>query len=310
MSDVRAIPNRSEDEGLIFNVMRFSVHDGPGIRTTVFLKGCPLRCPWCHNPESQSTKPEVIYFPERCARCGECVEACPNHALSLDGEVSVDETLCRRCGACVETCVARAREMAGEWISVGTLLARVERDRVFYEESGGGVTLSGGEPLQQPRFAERFLRACRDRDIHTTLDTCGYAPAESFRRVAQHVDLFLFDLKVIDRDQHRESTGVPNDLIIDNLSWLAEQNRPVIVRVPVIPGHTDSEENLGAISRLARLLRLHRVDLLPYHKIAADKYRRLNMDYRMGNAETLPAQRMNEIAKSFSHDGFRVRIGG
>jgi len=310
MSDARIAEEQKRDEGLVFNVMRFSVHDGPGIRTTVFLKGCPLRCPWCHNPESQSAKLEVIYFPERCARCGDCVEACPNHALSLDGEVRIDEKLCRRCAICVEACLARARELAGEWVSVGTLLSHVERDRVFYEESGGGVTLSGGEPLQQPRFAERFLRACRDRGIHTALDTCGYAPAESFRRVAEYVDLFLFDLKVIDRDRHRESTGVPNDLILANLRWLAEQKRPVIVRVPVIPGHTDGEENLAAISKLAQSLGLSRVDLLPYHKIAADKYRRLHLDYRMGGAETLPAQRMSEIAKSFSHDGFRVRIGG
>lgn len=298
------------ERGLVFNVMRFSVHDGPGIRTTVFLKGCPLRCPWCHNPESQSSRAEVVYFAERCLRCGDCVRACPNHALSLNGEVHVDETRCRRCGTCAETCLARAREMAGEEMSVDELLTKIERDRVFYEESGGGVTLSGGEPLQQPRFAERFLRACRDRGIHTTLDTCGYAPAESFQLVAKHVDLFLFDLKVIDRDRHREFTGVPNDLILNNLRWLAEQRRPVIVRVPVIPGYTDDGVNLSAIAAFTRSLGLARVDLLPYHRIAADKYRRLHLDYRMGDAETLPAQKMNEIATSFSRDGFHVRIGG
>lgn len=300
----------TDERGLVFNVMRFAVHDGPGIRTTVFLKGCPLRCPWCHNPESQSVRPEVVYFAERCMRCGDCVRACPNGALALDGDVHVDEKLCRRCGTCADTCLARAREIAGEWVTVDDLLGRIERDRVFYEESGGGVTLSGGEPLQQAQFAERLLQSCRERGIHTVVDTCGYAPAASFQRVAEHVDLFLFDLKVIDGDQHREVTGVPNELILNNLRWLAEQNRPVIVRVPVIPGYTDSDANLSAISKFVRSLGLQRIDLLPYHHIAADKYRRLRLKYRMDGVAVPAPERMSAIAESLSHEGFGVRIGG
>jgi pyruvate formate lyase activating enzyme len=200
--------------------------------------------------------------------------------------------------------------MAGEWLTVEDLVRRIERDRVFYEESGGGVTLSGGEPLSQAGFTEDLLRACRGRDIHTVLDTCGYAPPDVFCRIAEHVDLFLFDVKVIDRDLHRESTGAENDLILANLRWLAKTKRQVIVRVPVIPGYTDGEANLRSISEFTRTLGLKRVDLLPYHRIAADKYRRLRVDYRMGDFAPPASERMNSIADSFARQGFGVRIGG
>lgn len=310
MAEVRPTDPAATGRGLVFNVMRFSVHDGPGIRTTVFLKGCPLRCPWCHNPESQSARPEIIYFPERCARCGDCVRACPNHALTLDGEVHCDSKLCRRCGTCVETCVARAREIAGEWIAVKDLVRKIERDRVFYEESGGGVTLSGGESLHQAGFAEKLLQSCRAHGIHTVLDTCGYAPPEVFRRVAEQVDLFLFDLKIIDREQHRKSTGAANDYILQNLRWLAGTKREVIVRVPVIPGYTDSESNLSSISQFVRALGLKRIDLLPYHRVAADKYRRLHLEYRLGEVALPTAERINAIAHGFAREGFGVHIGG
>lgn len=303
-------PADSANRGLVFNVMRFSVYDGPGIRTTVFLKGCPLKCVWCHNPESQSPYPEIAYFGERCLRCGDCVRACPNHALRLEGDVHADTALCRQCGTCVDTCIARAREMAGRWMRVDEVLAKIERDRVFYEESAGGVTLSGGEPLQQARFAEEVLGACRARGVHTVLDTCGYAARSAFERVAEHVDLFLFDLKIIDRDQHRAFTGVTNDVILDNLRWLAEQKSEVVVRVPIIPGCTDSESNLAAISALARSLGLTRVDLLPYHRIARDKYKRLHREYPLDEVVPPPTARMQAIATEFARQGLGVRIGG
>lgn len=297
-------------KGLVFNLQRFAVHDGPGIRTTLFLKGCPLRCWWCHNPESQSSSPEVVYSQQRCVRCGACVAACPDHALSLDDVVHVDEELCRACGTCAEHCLAGARQLAGEWLSVEAALASVERDRAFYEESGGGVTLSGGEPVYQPDFAADFLAACRDAGIHTALDTCGFAAPQVFRHVAQHADLLLFDLKVLDPQRHRELTGVPNHVILENLRWAAGQHQSVIVRVPIIPGCTDDAANLQAIRNCAASLDLRRVDLLPYHRIAKDKYQRLHRDYRLDAAIPPSAQSMQAIADTFMHDGFEVRIGG
>lgn len=304
------IPAHAAVEGLVFNVMRFAVHDGPGIRTTVFLKGCPLHCWWCHNPESQSSRPEVIYSDQRCLRCGACVAACPNDALSLLESIHVDPERCRVCGACVEHCFSDARQLAGTSMTVAELLKKIERDRIFYEESGGGVTLSGGEPLAQPDFAEQFLSACHDRGIHTALDTCGYASPAIFRKITQHADLLLFDLKVIDPDRHLELSGATNQPILDNLRWLADQKKQVIVRIPVIPGYTDSAANLNAIADLAHSFCLPRIDLLPYHRIAADKYHRLHRDNRMGAAAPPSPARMQAIADNFARKGFSVRIGG
>jgi pyruvate formate lyase activating enzyme len=301
----------SGQSGLVFNIAHFSVHDGPGIRTTVFLKGCPLHCWWCHNPESQSSRPEVIYFRERCRHCGECIDDCPNRALTMEGgEVRTDEGLCRRCGSCADTCLADARELAGLWMTVDDVLANVERDRMFYEESGGGVTLSGGEPLQQPEFTEALLRACKLRGIHTAVDTCGFATAASLQRIAPHVDLFLFDLKVIDPIRHREVTGASNDVILNNLEWLAKSTSEVVIRVPVIPGFTDDEANLCAICDVARSSAIRRIDLLPYHRIAMDKYQRLKIDYRLATLAPPTADRMNSIAGYIAGHGIDVRIGG
>ena len=193
---------------------------------------------------------------------------------------------------------------------MGDVLSRVERDRMFYEESGGGITLSGGEPLQQPEFAEALLAACHARGIHTVVDTCGFAPAQTFQRIAKHVDLFLFDLKVIDEARHREVTGTANSVILKNLAWLAQGNSDVVIRVPVIPGYTDDEANLAAICTLARSSAIRRIDLLPYHRIAMDKYKRLRMEYRLGNVAPPNAERMKSIAGYVAGHGIDVRIGG
>ncbi len=222
----------------------------------------------------------------------------------------IDAALCQRCGTCGDACLADARQIAGRWMSAAAAMERIERDRVFYEESGGGVTLSGGEPLQQAGFAEKLLRLCRASGIHTTVDTCGYAAPAVLERIAEFADLFLFDVKLIDPQRHREYTGVANDVILTNLSWLVTHKRNVVLRVPIIPACTDSDENLRAIACLARSLELRRIHLLPYHRIAMDKYQRLGLTYKMGTAVPPSPARMNAISAGFARAGLEVRIGG
>jgi pyruvate formate lyase activating enzyme len=285
--------------GLIFHLMRFSLRDGPGIRTTVFLKGCPLRCAWCHNPEGQSFGPSLMLFEERCRHCGDCALVCP-HGLSE----------CEACGRCAEACVAEARQLAGRWMSVAEALAEIGRDVVFFDQSGGGVTLSGGEPLAQPEFAAALLAACRARGIHTALDTCGLAPADVLLRVAAHADLVLFDLKTIEGGLHVQYTGAPNTAILENLEALAAAGRSVIVRYPLIPGVNDGAGELRAMAEFLRPLGLRRVDLLPYHRMGIDKYRRLGIRCPLEEFSSPEPARVDEVAEALRRQGLEVRLGG
>jgi len=297
----------TEPAGLVFNIMRFSLHDGPGIRTTVFLKGCPLRCRWCHNPESQSSEPEIHYFEERCIRCGDCVLACPHDAL--DAQLHHHPELCMRCGECVEACPSGARQLAGRLMTVEEVLREVLKDEVFYEESGGGITISGGEPLQQADFVEALLAACKVRRLHTVLDTCGFATPDILCRVSEHVDLFFYDLKILNSEKHLSLTGVNNDLILQNLKMLAEGGNAIRVRVPVLPGFNDDDENLDAMSRFLSPFGIRDIDLLPYHELGNDKYRRMNLSSDMEGVTPPTTAKMESIAARLRRDGFHVRIG-
>ena len=298
--------------GIIFDIKKFSIHDGPGIRTTVFFKGCPLSCWWCHNPESQALQPEMVFRANRCINCGACVEACPQDAISQDGKiVSTDRKKCTLCGDCVAVCYAEAREMVGQEMSVPQVIAEIERDVVFYDESGGGVTFSGGEPLMQHDFLLALLQACREREIHTALDTCGFASWETLDSVRGYVDLFLYDLKLMDDAKHQKFVGVPSELILSNLQALSGHGHDIFLRVPIIPGITDGEENIRQIGKFAAALpHLNQVDILPYHHTAAEKYSRLHKVYQLPETRPPSERHMAEIAQTLRGFGLQVKIGG
>ncbi len=298
-------------KGMVFDVKKFSVHDGPGIRTTVFFKGCPLDCWWCHNPESQALKPELMFLPRRCIGCEACLPLCQQGALvANNGALYTDGERCILCGACVEVCYAQAREMVGQQMTVTQVMAEVERDVTFYDESGGGATFSGGEPLLQREFLLALLRACWEKEIHSVLDTCGFAPWEALDSVRKYVDLFLYDVKLVDEARHRRFTGVSNDLILSNLRALAERGHGIVLRVPVVPGVNDDAENIRQIGQLAADLALKRVDILPYHHIAADKYARLNKVYRLDDAQAPLEESLVDITQILQDFGLQVQRGG
>lgn len=301
----------SAPRGLIFDVMRFSLHDGPGIRTTVFFKGCPLDCWWCHNPEGLSSEPEILYFAERCVRCGDCVAACPHHAIAWNDNRPVhDANLCEKCGRCASVCPAEATQMVGRWLTIDQLIDEVLRDRVFFDESGGGVTFSGGEPFLQARFLAAALEACRAERIHTVVETCGIANQNALLSAARNVDLFLYDLKLMESAKHRKYTGVGNEMILETLCALAAAHRNIIVRMPVIPGVNDDGENTEALAEFLKAVGIPRLDLLPYHHIGRDKYSRLNRTYRLEALKPPSSEEIQALAQDFRGRGLAVRVGG
>jgi pyruvate formate lyase activating enzyme len=263
--------------GLVFDILKFAIHDGPGIRTTVFLKGCPLDCLWCHNPESKDDRVEISYLPAKCVGCGACVAACPRgfHRLA-DGLHVYDRTACERCGACAVGCYARAIEQVGHLREVGEVLAEVLRDRPFYETSGGGMTISGGEPLAQFGFTRELLARARAEGLHTALDTCGFAPQARYAELLPLVDLFLYDIKTTDPVRHRELTGQPLELIHANLRFLSDSGARLFLRCPLVPGVNDSDAELAGIAALANdLAGVEEIDVAPYHPLGVSKAGRM-----------------------------------
>jgi len=298
--------------GVVFDVKRYAIHDGPGIRTTVFLKGCPLRCTWCHNPESWDEGPEHSHRASRCTVCGRCVEACQHGALSRsEDRLSVDPARCVLCGACVDACPTGARELLGRRASVAEIIVEIERDVLFYDESGGGATFSGGEPLAQPAFLEALLRECKAREIHTALDTTCHAPWEVVEAINDAVDLYLCDLKHMDAGEHERLTGVPNERILANLQGLARLGKEIVIRMPIIPGVNDDEENIARSGKfVASLDRVRRIDILPYNRAVRAKLARLTRGYELLEVQPPRDDQLEQIARRLAEFGCTVKVGG
>ena len=270
-------------KGTIFNIQKFSVNDGPGIRTTVFLKGCMLDCIWCHNPESKSPKKQLMLSESRCIGCGKCVKACPSSLHSFDNGHRIKRELCSACGACAEACVG-ALELVGRETGVEEVIAEVMKDELFYKNSGGGITLSGGEPLMQHGFSLALLKAAKEKGLHTCIETCGFAKWEHIEALIPYVDIFLWDVKETDDSLHRRYTGVSNGKILENLRRLNAAGAEIILRCPIIPGLNDREEHLKKIAALAEELSgVRRVDIEPYHPLGKSKSEALGADYALGD---------------------------
>ncbi len=304
---------RKPGAGLVFDIQRFAIHDGPGIRTLVFLKGCPLHCIWCQNPESMAREPEIVYLVNNCIDCRKCLATCPEGAIheSAEHKRIIDRARCTLCGECLKQCYAGAINLIGRYLAVTEVLAEVERDRKFYEASGGGVTFSGGEPTAQPAFLEEACRQAQRRYLHTAIETCGFVRWDTFRSILRHVDLVLYDIKHMDSSEHRRLTGVPNDLILDNLQRVVSLGVPLRVRLPLVPGCNDSPENVQATAAfVASLPNVQGFDILPYHRLGEPKWRQLDLPYKLHGMQPPSREHVYELVNVASEYDIKVTVGG
>lgn len=297
------------NKACIFNIQKYSIHDGPGIRTVVFFKGCPLRCLWCSNPESQSNKIEIVWDGPKCTKCLDCVDNCKDKAFSLvNNKIVIDSNKCTSHIDCIKSCPKGALKVEGEFSTVSKIMKEVMKDEVFYEESNGGVTLSGGEVLMQHEFASDLLKALKEKNIHTAIETTGYTSSEIFSKFIDHVDLLLFDMKHYDREKHFKATNVYNDIIIENLKTAIEKGNEVIIRIPVIPNINSSLEDAKGFCKLLKSVNAKKVNLLPFHQFGQKKYELLNRDYAFENIDQLHKEDLLDYQNIFIENGFDCKL--
>jgi pyruvate formate lyase activating enzyme len=304
--------------GLILHLQRFSTEDGPGIRTTVFFKGCPLNCLWCHNPESISTKPQIQWLENRCIGCGTCIKTCSEHCLTKTEQgIVVDRQLCTGCGDCAETCPANAMELLGRTVTVGTIFEELIKDRVFFEKSGGGVTLSGGEPMMQPDFSAALLQTIKEVGMNTAIDTCGLCSISALDKVLPYTDVVLFDLKEMDAEKHRAFTGQNNQRILGNLLYIgdymvnAAPEKILWIRTPLIPGATETRDNIASIGAfIAKNLEgiAQRWELLAFNNLCRDKYRRLGINWQYADTPIMTKDMVSELEQCAKQSGVNPDI--
>lgn len=298
--------------GVVFSIERYALEDGPGIRTLVFLKGCPLNCQWCANPESQIYTPQILHFRNKCVICGRCIELCPQNAIQIDDEFGLvtNYDRCTVCGICVEACYYGAREISGEDMEVCEVMDIVERDKMYYDMTGGGITISGGEPLLQTGFVRELARVCRERGIHSAIETTLYCEKETVKRALEYIDLVFVDIKHIDSQIHEQFTGVRNERILENILMIDSLGKQFIIRVPFIPGFNDDDNTQRLIYKwAAKLENLKWIEILPYHRLGIGKYQGLARRYPMGDISPVTKHSLSYLKDLGAEFGVEVRIG-
>ena len=311
-AELKVVGPKSAGTRLVLSISRMTVHNGPGIRTLVLFKGCPLRCLWCSTPESQSARPELATFSSKCIHCNACLAVCPGGAIRLnENGVNVDRTSCDCCGKCVSVCNAEALRLLGRKMTVAELVAELLKDAVVFKHSHGGVTLSGGEPLLQPEFTVALARALADAGISVGVDTCGYVPQKTLNQLLPYVDYFLWDVKLVNERRHRDLTGVSNRRILNNLKFLSQQGTPIYVRIPLIPGFNDSKKDLEAVCRLVQgLASVVEIDLLPLHHLGKARYLSLGREYPIEGVSLISETILQECQQFVQSHGLVCNIVG